>query len=671
MVLAPGQPSPSAARRPEMATRPALSALLALSDPDTRALCAAVLRERGHSVRAADDAAATLAACETAPPDLLFLEPQFTERDGFELCRRLRRLPQPRPMLVLMVLSPGNPSLLQQALAAGADGYLSTPLEAAALHSRLDVLEWQRSRPAGSAELRESGGTRGAGSRARESAERTAGHLLDAMPEAVFALGEEGQIVWSNPAAEHRFGASRDRLAGRPVSALLTSVEGEGVPQLLAAGAEGGTRQMRSVRARKDDGTVFGAQATFVPLTGLSADSGWLVTVRDNASDAFETLQQRESAKMGAVATVASGIANDFNNALAAVSSSIEAARLQLPSSRNPVRTELDAAMHATRNAARLVRRLLHFSRPSPSRRLPLNPKMLVDEATGVLRLDLDPRIALVTQFDHGDWYALADLEQIVDLLVSMGYNARESMPQGGTLTLRTARTPASSAAPPVPGQARDFVRIEMSDTGCGIPPEHISRIFEPLFTTKQAGRGSGMGLSTAWNVLRQHEGGMTVDSAPGAGSTFRVYIPRTLEIEAAREPSVPAPGSGTILLVDDEPSVRRPLRRALEHYGYTVLEARDGIEALEVYASAAGRIRLVVLDEKMPRMCGHEVLAELRQRDPDLPVVLTSGYSPEDADLPASVGMADGYLVKPYELSQLTGMVRQLLDRGPRRPAA
>ena len=668
MALAPGLPTSSAARRPDAALRPALSALLVLSDPAARELCAAVLRDRGHSVREAGDGEAAFAACEDSPPDLLFLEARFTQRDGFELCRRLRRLAQPRPPVILMVMSPGNPALLQEALAAGADGYFSTPLEAAALHTRLDVLEWQRTRPPALSSTGDSA-PRGS-SRARESAERTAGRLLDALPEAVLAIGDGGQILWSNPAAEQRFGASRDRLSGRSVATLFPGADGAALPEFLQNAGGGSPRTLRALKARRDDGTSFLAQATFVPLTGLSADMGWLVTVRDTASEAFEDLQQRESVKMGAVATVASGIANDFNNALAAVSSSIEAARLQLPSSRNPVRTELDAAMHATRNAARLVRRLLHFSRPSPSRRVPLNPKLLVDEAAGVLRLDLDPRIVLVTRFDHGDWYAHADLEQIVDLLVSMGYNARESMPQGGTLTIRTARTPAASAQP-VPGPAKDYVRIEMSDTGCGIPQEHISRIFEPLFTTKQAGRGSGMGLSTAWNVLQQHEGGVTVESAPGAGSTFRVYLPRTLEVELAQERTVPAPGSGTILLVDDEPSVRRPLRRALEHYGYTVLEARDGVEALEVYGTASDRIRLVVLDEKMPRMCGHEVLAELRVRDPDLPVLLTSGYSPEDADLPDSMSLADGYLVKPYELSQLTSMVRQLLDRGPRRPAA
>lgn len=660
-------PQSSAAPAPEAFQRPALAVLLALSNPAARGLVMGILEERGHRGEAVADTNTALAQIQDSVVDLVCLDPQFSGRDGFELCRSIRRLNLERPPVILMVVSPEFPAQLQEALAAGADGYLSAPLQAPVLQARLEVIERQRSRPHNLARTPERAGRSRNGARSRENFDRRAGQLLNALPEAVLALDDGGQIVWSNPAAERRFGTSRDRLSGMPVGLLLRSGDGAPLPHLLRGGLEAGTQRLSSMQGQRDDGTVFPAHATFVPLTGFSTQTGWLVTVRESSQDAFEALQHRESAKMGAVATVAAGIANDFNNALAAVGSSIEAARLLLNSTPDPIRLELDAAMSATRNAARLVRRLLHFSRPAPSRRVPVNPRALVEEAAQVLRLDLEPRITLVTRYEHGDWNVMADVEQIVDLLVSMGSNAREAMPKGGQLTLRTARAPAAGA-PPVPGEARDFVRLEVSDTGCGIPADQISRIFEPLYTTKQGGLGSGMGLATAWNVLRQHDGGITVESAPGQGSTFRIYLPQ-VEIEALRadirEVRAPANGVTTILLVDDEAGVRRPLRRALEHHGYAILEAKDGVEALEVYELKRDRIGLVILDEKMPRMCGHDVLVELRRIDPLLPVVLTTGYSPENGDHPAAAAMADGYLRKPYELSRLTGMVRQLLDQG------
>jgi PAS domain S-box-containing protein len=653
---------------PEAPARPALSVLLALSSPAARALVIGVLEERGHRGQSVADANTALAICQDSAIDLVCLDPQFSGRDGFELCRSIRRLKLARPPVVLMVVSPEFPAQLQEALAAGADGYLSAPLQLAVLQARLDVIERQRARAASSLPHADRPSRTAHGARSRDAVDRRAGQLLNALPDAVLALDDGGHVVWSNPAAERRFGTSRDRLAGKAVETLLRCGDGAPLPHEIDGALEAGTQRVGAMQGRRDDGSTFAAQATFVPLTGFSKSSGWLVTVRESSQDAFEALQHRESAKMGAVASVASGIANDFNNALAAVGSSIEAARLLLPSTPDPIRLELDGAMSATRNAARLVRRLLHFSRPAPSRRTPVNPRLLMEEAAVVLRLDLEPKVTLVTRFEHGDWNVMADVEQIVDLLVSMGYNAREAMPNGGILTLRTAKAPAS-AAPPVPGQARDFVRLEVSDTGIGIPPDQISRIFEPMFTTKTAGVGAGMGLATAWNVLRQHDGGITVESAPGKGSTFRIYLPQAAaEVAIATEPRArPAPTTGpnTILLVDDEPAVRRPLRRALEHHGYAILEARDGVEALEVYQSRRDRIGLVILDEKMPRMAGHQVLAEMRRIDPLLPIVMTTGYSPESDDLPSPAALADGYLKKPYELAKLTGMVRKLLDQG------
>ncbi len=493
--------------------------------------------------------------------------------------------------------------------------------------------------------------------------------LFAALPDGLLLLDPLGLVRDANPAAERLFGRAVEGLRGLPVDRLLQRSE-PGAPLAPELRTATGSAPLRwsGCRGRSGEGSGFACDLTAVPLTGPGSPGRWLVVVTETGSREFAAVQRRESAKMSAVATLAAGIANDFNNALAAISGSIEAARLRIVSQdRVPPRELLDAK-DATQGAARLVRRLLNFARPSPGARRPLDPGQLVEEAAVVLRRDLDPRITLVTTLGHGDWRIQADLEQLTDLLVSLGHNAIEAMPGGGVVTIATQRV-AAGFGPGTPQAAagREFVRLDVRDTGVGIPADILPRIFEPFFTTKEAGRGSGLGLATAYTVLQQHEGGISVESAPGAGSTFQVFLPRTRAPLAEPTPAlVLAPGSGTgsILLVDDEAAVRRPLRQALALCGYTVIEARDGLEALRIHAHQGGAVDLVILDVKMPGLSGWEVLAELKRRNPALPVVLTSGYTREDSAPPADAARPDAYLPKPYELAELTGTVRRLLNQ-------
>ncbi|HSB53803.1 MAG TPA: response regulator [Gemmatimonadales bacterium] len=498
--------------------------------------------------------------------------------------------------------------------------------------------------------------------------------VLSAFPDALLLLDPLGLVRDANPAAE--------RLFGRPLEALRTaaldrliSLPGNGaLGALLRSGRLGATERWPGSRGRTIDGQEFDCDLSATPLAGPGAPARWLVVVTPTASRDFALTQRQESAKMSAVATLAAGIANDFNNALAAISGSIETARLRILSQNRVPPRELIEVKEATRGAARLVRRLLNFARPSPGIRKPIDPNRIVEETRQVLDRDLDPRITLVTRLDHGDWRIRADLEQLTDLLVSLGHNAIEAMPHGGVLTLATARAAAGAWGAPAAIASREFVRIEVRDTGEGIPPDVLPRIFEPFFTTKEAGRGSGLGLATAYATLRHHEGGITVESAPGAGSLFQIYLPRTHDVAGEPAPSraiEPGTGRGTILLVDDEASVRRPLRHGLGLCGYTVVEAADGLEALRLHGQQATHIDLVVLDVKMPGMSGWDVLGELKRRNPSLPVILTSGYTQEDSTPPANASTPDAYIPKPYDLAELTGQVRRLLPNAPEGDAA
>jgi signal transduction histidine kinase/CheY-like chemotaxis protein len=487
--------------------------------------------------------------------------------------------------------------------------------------------------------------------------------LVAALPDAILLVDTLGLIRDANPAAERLFARPLDVLASTQLDRIIALPDGSSFASLMRQVETAERRQ--GCRGRSVDGQEFLCDVTVAAVHGLPGR--WALQVVDTGLRDFHAIQRQESAKMSAVATLAAGIANDFNNQLAAISGSIEAARLRIVSQDRVPPRELLEAKEATRGAARLVRRLLNFARPSAGIRRPIDPGMLLTEVGEVLRRDLDPRITLIMTVDHAGWRVLGDAEQLTDLLVSLGHNAIDAMPNGGTLTISTSGTTADLSGAPVTAAGREFVRIDVRDTGTGIAAENLPRIFEPFFTTKEEGRGAGLGLGNAYVVLQQHAGGITVESAPGAGSLFQVYLPRTLErpSQVVRALALePASGRGTILLVDDEAAVRRPIRQALDLVGYTVLEAKDGAEALQIHADRAHKVDLVVLDVKMPGMSGWAVLEELKRRAPTLPVILTSGYTQENS-APEGAIAPDAYLPKPYDLAELTAQVRQLLPSG------
>jgi len=381
----------------------------------------------------------------------------------------------------------------------------------------------------------------------------------------------------------------------------------------------------------------------------------------------FRETQLRETIKMEALADLATGIANDFNNALAAISGSIELAWMHLGPGQDPALQELAVARGAAHRAARLVRRLFACSRAAPSLRRPVDPGNIVSTAVDLLRREFETSVIVETALAHGDWRVSADFEQLCDILLNLGYNARDAMPEGGVVRFSTARvhSPEETGIPASVAGAEEFVRLDVRDTGVGIPHEILPRIFEPFFTTKGPGRGAGLGLATVYSVLRQHQGGVTVETAVGEGTTFHIFLPRTFDAPAPALPvATPGPvGSGeTILVVDDEMDLRHAMREALEQLHYVVLEASDGTEGVEVLAREGQRVRLVLLDVVMPRQSGWATLAAMRQIRPSIRVIMTSGNLPPGDATPGD-HRVQGLLRKPYSLAELAREVRRVLD--------
>jgi two-component system cell cycle sensor histidine kinase/response regulator CckA len=399
--------------------------------------------------------------------------------------------------------------------------------------------------------------------------------------------------------------------------------------------------------------------------------------------------QMAQTQKMNAVGTLAGGIAHDFNNVLTAILLSAD----HLLLSARPADATFADLMEIKRNANRaavLVRQLLAFSRKQTMRPTVLNLtdvigdlRMLVDRMTGT-------NVKVEVDYGRDLWPVKTDLGQFEQVLLNLAVNARDAMPAGGIITLRTRNLPASEVAAlgrrELPEE--DFVMVEVSDQGTGIPPEIMDKIFEPFFTTKDVGKGTGLGLSMVYGIVKQSGGYIYPESEIGSGTTFRILLPRHVDIPetqdedasaaqsaapARSEPvAVPMPraepadltgDSAVVLLVEDEEAVRRGGKRMLETRGYTVHEAGSGIEALEIMDELDGAVDIVVSDVVMPEMDGPTLLRELRKTYPDLKFIFVSGYA-EDAfarNLPADAKF--GFLPKPFSLKQLAVAVREMLD--------
>ncbi|TMI99798.1 MAG: response regulator [Alphaproteobacteria bacterium] len=378
--------------------------------------------------------------------------------------------------------------------------------------------------------------------------------------------------------------------------------------------------------------------------------------------------------KMDMVGQLAGGIAHDFNNVLSAIMMATDFL-LQAHKPTDPSFGDIMQIKQNANRAASLVRQLLAFSRKQTLRPQVLDLGATVEDLTMLLRRLLGEKVSLETVHGRDLWAVKADVSQLEQVIVNLAVNARDAMAKGGKLTVRTANITEAECKglPYKPLPPADYVTVEVTDTGSGIAREIIDKIFEPFFTTKETGKGTGLGLSTVYGIVKQTNGYVFVDSVVGEGTTFRIFLPR--HVPVAGEITEPAPadraaeapadhtGHGTILLVEDEADLRRLNARGLSSRGYTVLEAGNGIEAIEVIESRGGAVDLVVSDVVMPEMDGPTLAKELRTRNPNLKIIFVSGYA-EDAfekNLPDDHGKFH-FLPKPFTLKQLVAAVKETM---------
>ncbi len=511
-------------------------------------------------------------------------------------------------------------------------------------------------------------------------------------PMAIATVDRDGGIVRTNPLFVRLFHNVLSGLSGegrdRSIGAVVAERDRGALEAAIAEAAQGKGDIAPVDAALSGEGERFGRfYVTAVEEEERDQEAAIVYTLETTAQRELETKVTQQQ-KMELVGQLAGGIAHDFNNVLSAI---IMAADFLL-NAHKPTDPSFQDIMQIKQNANRaasLVRHLLAFSRKQTMRPQVLDVGEVLSDLTMLLRRLIGEKVTLDVVHGRDLWPVKVDISQFEQVIVNLAVNARDAMTEGGRLVLRTANVTAKESerfhAKGMP--AADYVLVEVSDTGTGIPEAILDKIFDPFFSTKEVGKGTGLGLSTVYGIIKQTGGFVYVDSVLREGTTFRIFLPRyvasaeeelperTAEIEVPaiadalhaadqvkRAASADLTGEGTILLVEDEEGLRALNARGLASRGYTVLEAGNGVEAIDVLEKSDGRVDLVVSDVVMPEMDGPTLARELRSRNPGLKIIFVSGYA-EDAfqkHLPEHGQFA--FLPKPFTLKQLVAAVKETL---------
>ncbi|MDB6054971.1 MAG: domain S-box, partial [Verrucomicrobiales bacterium] len=491
--------------------------------------------------------------------------------------------------------------------------------------------------------------------------------VMNALSNAVICIDESGVVRFFNPAAQTLFGIPATDVEKR-FAATIFSLQtlAASVEKLVQDGKSSGSEQFHILRPDKTKATVEGRHSLQI------TNSGWICTTvfQNFTEQQLEPGALYQYQKTQAIGTLASGVAHDFNNILTAVISNLDLMELtaELPAS---LRHNVSQAKISARRGAELVSRLLSFSRQSDPHPAAVNLSDINREVVAMLRRSIDRRINIGHEFPPDLSLVHADGTQMMQVVMNLCLNARDAMPSGGTIHIRLSNVSFNQSVLP-PRKSGRFVQLTVEDTGEGIPADVMARLFEPYFTTKKMGRGTGLGLFIAQSVVAEHGGWLEVNSKQGIGSTFSAFIPAMLSSTKQSQPVTTLDSPGTqnsldgkerILIVDDEEFVRLVTRAVLGYRGYTMVEAVDGAEGVEKYKNAEIPFDLVLMDLHLPKMNGWDALAQIKQFDPKAKVIMLSGGSAAGFDEKGQELGASGFLEKPFENINLLKMVRKLLD--------
>jgi two-component system, cell cycle sensor histidine kinase and response regulator CckA len=629
------------------------------------------LRSMGYRVpvTAATAEEAIDRAMETHPDVVLMDIVLKGERDGIAAAEEVRtRLDIP----VIFLTAYGDEETLRRAKAAEPFGYLLKPYEEKELQTTIEMALYKHRVEK---QLREMN--------------RWLDATLRSIRDAVLATDGRQYVRLINPAGERLLRCEQELVTGEDLMKVCPLTQGDNAEILETI-----AKQARATGQAVDfpAGTVLLSPAERrLPVEGsvapINDDEGnftGLVVVLHDISVRAEMDQlrqqneshQRRAEKMDAISRLAGGVAHEFNNLLTAILGNTSLVLATMPRSDSNLHQVVQIETAALR-AAEVVRQLFAFSGRSGAVLDIMSMNDAVQHAADPLRRTLDSRVRLEVKLAPDLWPVHGDRAQMGEMLRNLCQNAQEAMSDGGTLTLETTNVSrqAEHRHGPWRAPAGDYVRLSVSDSGEGLTPEAQERLFEPFYTTRQSGAVSGLGMALVFGIVEEHDGWIECQSEVGHGTQFDIYLPRygqNTERPAAAPAPTPTPAkastmaaatkTATILLADDEPMIRDLTTNILQRYGYQVLLAEDGLQALEIYERERDRIDLVILDLTMPRLSGDDTCRRLLALDPKCQILLSSGYFPEDLTLIDP--RVFGFLSKPYRHEELVSTVRAALEQ-------
>lgn len=486
--------------------------------------------------------------------------------------------------------------------------------------------------------------------------------VVDNAMDGIIILDRNGNIINANDRASQMCDTPKEALIGAHIGVLEETAKSGEIDERIRRLLAGESLVYESKRQKKD-----GTQACLeVSSKSITIDNEQYIQSFFRDITEKKKIQDHlfQSQKVESIGVLAGGIAHDFNNILTAIIGHTEIIRRGFLEEKS-IRS-LNVIEDASRRAGRMVSKLLGFARKSNYQIVPINMNNIIFETVKLLERVIDRKISVTVELDHGIPQIKGDLTQIEQIIMNLIVNARDAMPNGGRVIIRTKGRDVLRGMPDVPPYIPEgnYVLLSVIDTGVGIPKESVDKIFEPFFTTKERGKGTGLGLSMVYGAVQEHKGYISVQSEPGKGTNFTIYIPAS-EAEAPKEEKKEAravSGNETILVIDDEQDILHAVQDTLTTHGYKVFSISDPASAIAIFKKLSAEIALVITDIVMPRINGKELISQIKAVNPDVKIVAISGYTkyvaPKD-----EIGEINGFLQKPFESYYLLTVIRRVLD--------
>ena len=613
------------------------------------------LATEGFETSVFADPRAALKELGHGPPDLVVLDVLLPHLNGYEFCAHLRSHPGGQDVPVLVMTSLDDAEAIHKSYEAGATGFVTKPInwtiELHRLRYMLRAADMARQLRQREEETRQ----------AKEAWEKT----FNAIHDIVTVVDRDFRILRANGATTEALQLPLRQIIGRRCFEVF---EGTATPSPNCAVARAlATGQPCSAEINyKHPASVRLVSAS--PIRGLDGTVSQVVQVaRDLSEQKRLEAQLRHVQKMEAVGTLAGGVAHEFNNLLQAVIGSAELMKMTKDPDHEDL-VEIRAILEAAKRGGALTRQMLTFSRKGAlwTEKIALNLNDVIGTVHAMLTRSLPKNVAVELRLAEKLHRIKGDPDQLQQVIINMAMNSAQAMPQGGSLTITTTNVTSGVASREGTPQA-ESVLLTITDTGEGMDKHTLERMYEPFFTTRGVGGGTGLGLSVVFGIVKEHLGDVHCESQPGVGTTFQIRFPVMLAARAAETKSASGPGGATparptILVVDDEEPLRHALQRVLGRMGFEVFCEPDGPNALRTFTQLARRPNLVILDLGMPLMSGWECLEKLRIIDSSARILVATGYGGDDLDGRARSLGAAGILMKPYDLAALADKVRSLI---------